>query len=77
MCPEVENGAITVRRELDLIDLAEGARVVREEPVAACEICGGPVAPASMLARIEAMLGDDAERTMSVIGRRCQQCRGR
>ena len=77
VCPEVEHGAIAVRRELDLIDLAEGARVVREEPVATCEICGRPVAPASMLARIEAMLGDDAERTMSIIGRRCQQCRGR
>ena len=77
VCPEVDGGAISVRRELDLDDLASGPRLVRRETVTACEICGEPVAPTAMLAKIGAMLGEDAERTMSVIGRRCQRCRGR
>jgi ferredoxin len=77
VCPEADRGAIQVRRELDLTELALGERVIDEVPTATCELCGKPVAPAKMLARIGSILGDDADATMAVIGRRCQQCRGR
>lgn len=76
-CPEIARGAISVRRQLDVADRARGRRIVREEQLATCEICGRPVAPVAMLARIEAMLGDDAGSTMPGIGRRCLDCRGR
>lgn len=77
VCPEIEYGAIVMTRGFDLLDRAAGRREVRHDPTPLCEICGRPVAPASMLAKIEAMLGEDAERTMAVIGRRCGTCRGR
>ncbi len=77
ICPEIEHGAIVMTRGFDLLDRASGRRMVRHDSTPLCEICGRPVAPASMLAKIEAMLGEDAERTMAVIGRRCGACRGR
>ena len=77
VCPELERGAISLRRELDIADLRLGRRTVREEQVATCEICGAPVAPHGMLARIEAMLGEDHAGALAIIGRRCQRCRGR
>ena len=77
VCPEIEHRAIEVNRGFDLAERAGGRRQIRQEPTAMCEICGGPVAPAAMLARIEAMLGEDAAATMTMISRRCLNCRGR
>jgi hypothetical protein len=42
-----------------------------------CEVCGAAVAPASMLARISSMLGEDHVATFDAIRRRCIDCRGR
>lgn len=76
-CPELSAGAIGLNRRFDAGEWALGARVVREEDVPVCEVCGGPVAPAAMLTRIQEMLtGDDTE-TMALISRRCVDCRGR
>ena len=76
-CPEVEHGAIELQSEFDVSQWERGRREVRFETTAACEVCGEPVAPAAMLARIEEMLGEDATETMALIGRRCVNCRGR
>lgn len=77
VCPELERGAIEVHRGFDLADLALGRRSIRREQNASCEICGKAVAPLAMLARIEAMLGDDGAATMPAISARCLDCRGR
>ncbi len=77
ICPEIEHDAIVMTRRFDLSDWALGRREVRHDPTPLCEACGRPVAPAAMLSRIEAMLGDDAQKTMAVIGKRCLDCRGR
>ncbi|MDH3305917.1 MAG: 4Fe-4S binding protein [Acidimicrobiia bacterium] len=77
ICPEIDRNAITMTRGIDLADWHLGRREVRHDPVARCELCGGPVAPSAMLARIETMLGDDGQEAMALIGRRCLKCRGR
>ncbi len=76
-CPEVEAGAIELTRRIDLDDWPRGRREVRRDATPRCEICGGAVAPESMLTRIAAMLGDDHAATLEVIGKRCVDCRGR
>lgn len=77
ICPEVGRGAIALQRRVDIDDWALGRRPVRKEERSMCELCGRPVAPKAMLDRIQSMLGDDADATMAVIGRRCLVCRGR
>jgi ferredoxin len=76
-CPEIESDAITMTRGFDLVDWADGRRVIRREPTPMCEVCGQPIAPAAMLSRIESMLGEDDRGTLALIGRRCVNCRGR
>lgn len=75
VCPEIERGAITVTRGFHASNWAGGRREVRHEPTPQCELCGAPVAPRAMLARINDILGDGS--TTSLIARRCIRCRGR
>ncbi|MEE8407240.1 MAG: 4Fe-4S binding protein [Acidimicrobiia bacterium] len=76
-CPEIESNAITMTRSFDLVDWASGRREIRRESTPSCEVCGQPIAPASMLSRIESILGEDDKATLALIGRRCVNCRGR
>jgi len=76
VCPERGNGAIAMTRGFDLTEWSLGRREVRHDPTPLCEICGGPVAPSSMLAKIGAMLGEDGVATMALIANRCVDCRG-
>ena len=75
VCPE--QGAITLTRGFDLADRRRGRRTLKEDVTPRCEICGGPVAPASMLARIAELLGAEGTATMALVERRCLDCRGR
>ncbi|MFQ5523812.1 MAG: 4Fe-4S dicluster domain-containing protein [Acidimicrobiia bacterium] len=76
-CPEVERDAIVMVRSFDSEDRDRGRREVRRDATPRCEVCGGPVAPEALLARISSMLGDDHASTIDLIGRRCVDCRGR
>lgn len=75
VCPEVERGAITVYRRLDLTELWVGRRTVRVAPITTCERCGRPVAPTRMLQRIASMLGPEHADTLERVTRRCVDCR--
>ncbi len=77
VCPEIDRGAIRLDRGFDVDEWRLGRREVRRERTARCELCGKPVAPAAMLARISAVLGDEHSGTLALIGRRCIDCRGR
>ncbi len=76
-CPEAASGAIFMSKTFDGAEWAVGRRELRHDPTPACEICGGPVAPAAMLSRIGELLGEDGGSTMSMIARRCINHRGR
>jgi ferredoxin len=75
-CPEIEAGAIRLIPGADPTWLAAGpVELYRDEQVR-CEVCGGPVAPAAMLARVRTMLGEGYEKVVDVVSRRCSGCRG-
>ncbi len=76
MCPESERGAINLSREADTMELAIGRRTVNEAGTVACDSCGEPVAPAAMLDRIQALLGDEHAGAAGYLARRCLNCRG-
>jgi ferredoxin len=73
-CPEVGQGAIQVRPVVDVRRLREGRRRLIESDLVTCRLCGGPLAPAALLARIGDLIGD--ERMMAVVGGSCLSCRG-
>jgi len=75
ICPERERGAITVKRNFDVGELALGDRIVFSGSTSACEVCGGPIAPSAMLDRIHSMLGPEHAGTLDLISRRCLNCR--
>jgi formate hydrogenlyase subunit 6/NADH:ubiquinone oxidoreductase subunit I len=77
VCPEIDRGAIALATGFDTGDWSRGRRELRVERTASCEICGRPVAPAAMLERIGAILGDEHSGTLDMIGKRCIECRGR
>lgn len=76
-CPEAERDAILMLRRFDGEDRRRGRREVRRDATPRCEVCGGPVAPEAMLARIRSMLGEEHQAALEIIGRRCVDCRGR
>jgi ferredoxin len=73
-CPEVEQGAIEIGPVVDVRRLREGRRRLFESDLVTCRSCGGPLAPASMLARIGGLIDD--EQIMAVVGGSCSSCRG-
>ncbi len=77
VCPEVDRGAITLTVGFVPSDWKQGRRELRRDSTASCELCGEPVAPAAMLDRISAILGEEHSGTIAVIGNRCIACRGR
>jgi ferredoxin len=75
-CPEIDRGAIMLRRRVDTIGLEWGRSLVNQAETLACEICGKPVAPSVMMDRIGELLGNDFADTIDYLNRRCMDCRG-
>jgi ferredoxin len=75
-CPEIKRGAISVAGRVDAGLLRAGRQTINEGVVLVCESCGKPIAPSSMMDRIEQLLGDEFDDTMSYLTRRCMDCRG-
>ncbi len=75
VCPEGDRDAITVDAMVDFEKLEQGVHVVNTTEVPNCVVCGGPVAPEAMLARIGALLGDDHATTYAYLRERCRACR--
>ncbi len=75
-CPEVERGAIAVSPRVDTDRFGAGRHTLNEGAVLMCELCGKPIAPDTMMARISDLLGDEFEATMGILSRRCLNCRG-
>jgi ferredoxin len=76
-CPEISRGAISVTGRIDTSLMTAGRQTLNRGAVAMCEVCGSAIAPATMMSRIGVLLGDEFEATMSVLGNRCLECRGR
>jgi Pyruvate/2-oxoacid:ferredoxin oxidoreductase delta subunit len=75
ICPERRRGAIILKRNFDIDELTLGTRSIFTGSMSTCEVCGGPIAPSSMLDRIHTMLGPDHAGTLDLISRRCLNCR--
>jgi len=76
VCPEK---VVSASRATDLARLRDGPERLFEDETVRCQSCGGPVAPAAMLKRIEAALSEDGgpmDKTMATITRLCSDCRG-
>lgn len=75
-CPEIKRGAIRVAKRSDSRALQIGVQELHRSETLLCERCGKPVAPKDVIERIGTMLGPDHAGAMSVISRRCIDCRG-
>ncbi|MBI4506612.1 MAG: 4Fe-4S binding protein [Chloroflexi bacterium] len=75
-CPEAEHGVLRLRRAIDLRRLGAGRVVLRRDETPRCVACGRPIAPAAMMARLAAMLGDEYAALSPVLTRLCSDCRG-
>ena len=75
LCPELDRGAISLQTRVDLTALAQGRTTLIEAGTVRCELCGGPIAPAPMLARITSMFGPEQEAVRTLITTRCRDCR--
>ena len=75
-CPEIQRGAIKVRRAIDSTLLSAGRRQLAESNTPECELCGQPIASEAMLNRIGTLLGEDHAPALTVLKRRCMDCRG-
>lgn len=76
-CPEIDRDAISVRGLIDTDRLKVGRDVLNEGTIARCESCGAAFAPAAMMDRIAALLGDEFQKTVRLLETRCLDCRGR
>jgi ferredoxin len=76
-CPEVERGAIAVTGRYWVDALDAGRTELNSGTITSCEICGNAIAPTLMMDRIRDILGDEFAGSMSTIGKRCLDCRGR
>ncbi len=76
-CPEIVNGAITVTGSYNSEALAGDRRILNGGQFVRCQVCGEEFAPMSMMSRISEVLGPEFDATMSVVGSRCLDCRGR
>jgi ferredoxin len=75
-CPEAGRGVLRLERAVDRRRLEAGRTTVYRDPTPRCVACGAPIAPAAMMARVAALLGDDYAALAPTIGRYCQSCRG-
>ncbi len=75
-CPEVERGAIRLKKAVDLAYLGQGRTLVYREETLRCIVCGTPIAPGKLLKRVEALLGTEYAATINRFQRYCPACRG-
>jgi Pyruvate/2-oxoacid:ferredoxin oxidoreductase delta subunit/coenzyme F420-reducing hydrogenase delta subunit len=75
-CPERERGVLRLHRAVDLRRLAAGRTTLVRDQTPRCVVCGAAVAPAAMLTRVAALLGDEAADLMARNARYCPDCRG-
>lgn len=75
-CPEVERGAIRLKKAVDLASLGQGRILVYREETPRCVVCGAPIAPNKLLKRVEALLGSEYAATINRFQRYCPACRG-
>lgn len=74
VCPEIERGAISLRPAADVARLGQGRTTLFDSELVRCRSCVAPVAPAALLARIGALVGD--ERVLAAVSDKCLDCRG-
>ncbi len=75
-CPEAGRQALSVQPITDVEALRRGRVTLYEDRTSRCELCGGAVAPAAMLQRLETLLdGDLNAATLAAITTRCTSCR--
>ena len=74
-CPEQAKHAIVIDQRFDVDALAAGPHTLISGSSAMCEKCGGQIAPSAMLNRIRSMLGAEHAGTLSLIEKRCIDCR--
>ena len=77
-CPEAASQALRVDRATDLGALAMGRVTLYDDINVRCDYCGGVIAPAAVLRRVEALLTEDGQVPSAVVAsvtRRCPSCR--
>ena len=74
-CPEAKHDAISLAKRTALGRLDQGRTPIYQAELARCVACGAPIAPRTMLKRIEALLGSTYAATMPVLSRYCMDCR--
>lgn len=74
-CPEIKARAISLVKAVDLQCLRQGRTAVYREEMAKCQRCGAPIAPQSMMRRVEELLGDRYARVIPMLNRYCIDCR--
>jgi ferredoxin len=75
-CPEAGRQALSVEPITNIEALRRGRVALYEDRTSRCELCGGAVAPAAMLQRLETLLdGDLNAATLAAITKRCTSCR--
>lgn len=75
-CPEAERDVLRVRHAVDVARLAARRVVLHRDETSRCERCGAPIAPATMMARLAALLGEEYAALSPVVARLCVDCRG-
>lgn len=73
-CPE-GTATVAVARATSPRALRSGRTVLRRDQQARCERCGDPIAPAAMIRRVAALLGDAHADLAPAISRYCAVCR--
>ena len=77
VCPEAAEGTLRASRVTDPGALRRGPTTLASGPSVRCRHCGGPVAPAAMLERMESLLEDDDESgtLLETLTEVCTKCR--
>lgn len=74
-CPEIAQGAITLRKAMDTDLLRSGRHVLHEARILRCESCGAPISSVGMMERIGELLEEEQAPLVSVLSRSCPDCR--
>ncbi len=75
VCPEQTRGAIRVHRMISWEQLLAGPRVLAQDRVTRCVRCGASIAPARMVDRVMALLGNESPGLRENLAQYCASCR--